>query len=118
MSRDNKGNFKKGNIPWNKGKKGFNPSPETQFKSGDNHTGENHVSWKGGVQIIKNDCAYLWTGTNKRVRRPRKIYEENFGTIPEGYVIIHIDGDRYNDDPSNLKAISRSENLKRNQKSK
>ena len=114
MERNDKGQFKKGIIPWNKGKTGFNPSPETQFKSGDHHSGKNHLSWKGGVQVNKNDCTYIWTGTNKRVRRPRLIYEKNIGPIPEGYVIIHIDGDRYNDDPSNLMAISRLDNLKIN----
>ena len=116
MKRNDRGQFKKGITPWNKGKSGFNPSPETQFKSGEDHTGENHVSWKGGVQIIKNDCAYLWTGTNKRSRRPRLIYEENIGPIPDGYVVIHKDGNRYNDDPLNLMAISRADNLRRNNK--
>ena len=65
---------------------------------------------------MKNDCTYLWNGTGKRARRPRVVYEETFGLIPKGYVIIHIDGNRYNDNPHNLKAISRAENLKRNSK--
>jgi hypothetical protein len=112
--RNNKGQFTKGQTPWNKGSKNFNPSPETQFKSGENHVGENHPSWKGGVQVVSNDCAYLWVGNKVRVRRPRKIYEENFGPIPTNYVIIHKDGNRYNDSPENLEAISRAENLRRN----
>ena len=114
--KNSKGQFTKGAIPWNKGKKGVNGQSNTKFTSGDHHTGESHVSWTGGVQVMKNDCTYLWNGTSKRARRPRVVYEENFGAIPEGYVIIHIDGDRYNDDPSNLLAISRSDNLKRNNK--
>lgn len=65
---------------------------------------------------MKNDCTYLWDGTSKRTRRPRVAYEETFGPIPKEYVIIHKDGDRYNDDPNNLEAISRAENLKRNNK--
>ena len=114
MERSNRGTFKKGNIPWNKGKKGVNGISNTKFTSGEHHTGEAHVSWTGGVQIMKNDCAYLWDGTNKRARRPRLVYEENFGPIPEGHVIIHIDVNRYNDAPSNILEISRADNLKRN----
>ena len=110
--RNNKGQFTKDHIPWNKGKD-FNPSPKTQFSSGENHLGENHPSWKGGVQTMSNDCIYLWK-KGERIRRPRKIYEDNFGSIPLGYVVIHKDGNRYNDSPANLEAISRAENLKRN----
>jgi len=112
--RNSKGQFEKGLSPWNKGSKGFNPSPETQFKSGETHLGENHPSWKGGVQIVHNDCIHLWAGNGVRLRRPRKIYEDNFGPIPPGYVVIHKDNNRYNDSPENLEAISRAENLKRN----
>lgn len=105
--------FKKGHIPYNKGMKRGSVAPDTEFKEGVT-TGENHPSWKGGVQKPKDDCAYLWDGTNKRVRRPRQIYEEHHGKIPKGYVIWHIDGDKKNDDISNLEAISRAEMMKRN----
>lgn len=109
----NNGCFKKGHVAWNKGMKGFNPSPETTFKEGE-LVGAEHPSWTGGEQVMKSDCTYLWDGCNKRVRRPRKIYEQHYGKIPDGYVVIHKDGDRYNDTPENLLAISRAENLKRN----
>lgn len=111
--RNNKGQFVSGHKTWNKGRSDFRPSPETEFKVG-GLVAESHPSWKGGVQMPQNDCAYEYIGVNKRVRRPRKVYEEHFGEIPKGYVVIHTDGDKYNDDPSNLEAISRAENLKRN----
>lgn len=114
----NKGCFKKGNIPWNKDLKGFNPSPKTQFKADATNTGETHKSWKGGVQKNKNDCAYLWSDTNKRVRRPKKIYEDAYGEMPKGFVIYHIDGNKDNDELMNLEAISRKELLFRNQQTK
>jgi hypothetical protein len=105
--------FKKGGIPWNKGLTKIHLSPETEFKE-DQYVGENHPSWRGGVQINKNDGAYLWVGKNKRVRRARKVYEDTYGEIPRGYVIYHIDGNNLNDDPQNLEAISRAELVKRN----
>jgi hypothetical protein len=116
--RNSKGQFVKGFTTWNKGMKGLRVSPNTEFKKCEQHTGENHPSWKGGTQIAKKDCAYLWDGVNKRKRRPRVIWEQHNGTLPDGYVVIHIDEDRYNDDISNLKAISRAELLKLNQSKK
>jgi len=115
--RNEKGQFVKGMVTWNKGMKGYRPSPETEFKVGQ-LVGEIHPSWKGGVQITKNDCAYLWDGANKRKRRPKAVWEQYHGTLPEGMVIIHLDSDKYNDDISNLKAITRAELLKLNQQNK
>jgi len=106
------GKFKKGNTPWNKGKS-VRLSPHSEFKKGE-HVGKEHPSWKGGVQKPVNDCAYLWDGANKRVRRPRAVYEKEYGTIPKGYIIFHKDGNHKNDDLSNLEAIPRSELMKRN----
>jgi len=116
--RDSLGRFKKGMVPWNIGKKGFRPSKETEFKSGPEHTGESHPSWKGGVQKYKKDCVHLWGGNGKRLRRPKFVYEHYHGPIPKGYVIYHIDGDKNNDDINNLEAISRAELLKRNNTSR
>lgn len=116
MERSKRGTFKKGHTPWNIGKKRVNGKSDTVFTKGDHHTGETHFSWRGGVQVMKSDCTYLWDGTSKRARRPRVAFEESFGAIPKGHVIVHMDGNRYNDDPNNLEAISRAENLKRNNK--
>ncbi len=121
----NKGCFPKGHIPHNKGKKLEEyVSPEkieklkkTQFKPGQK-AGSKNNTWKGGVQSPKNDCTYLYQGINKRKRRPRIIWEEHYGKIPDGYVIYHIDGNRYNDDISNLECISRKELVKRNKNGK
>lgn len=105
--------FQKGGTPWNKGLKGIHMNPDTEFKD-DQYVGENHPSWKGGVQVSKNDGVYLWVGKNNRVRRARKVYEDTYGEIPRGYVIYHKDGNNSNDHPSNLVAISRAELVKRN----
>jgi hypothetical protein len=108
-----KGQFQPGNTPWNKDKKGLHLSPDSEFKEGQ-LIGKDHPSWTGGVQQPKNDCIHLWDGNGKRVRRPRKVYEDAFGPIPKGYVIIHLDGDKDNDELTNLEAISRAELIKRN----
>lgn len=42
-------------------------------------------------------------------REYRRIYEEHYGPIPEGYHIHHIDFDRTNNDPSNLLACTPEE---------
>ena len=112
-----KGTFKKGNVAWNKGMKGLRLSPKSEFKLGEK-VGDIHPSWKGGVQNNKNDCAYLWDGANKRKRRPKAIWEEYNGTLPDGMVIYHLNGDKNDDDISNLKAITRAELLKINQQIK
>lgn len=33
------------------------------------------------------------------------VYEENFGPVPDGFHIHHKDGNRWNNDPSNLEAL-------------
>jgi hypothetical protein len=103
----NKGSFKKGNIPWNLGKKGIHLSPDTEFKKGE-MIGKDHHSWRGGVQVVKNDCVYLNVGANQRVRRPRKVYEDTYGSIPKGWILYHLDRDSHNDDLDNLIAIPRA----------
>ena len=107
--------YKPGNKPWNKDKKGIHLSKQSELKPGQ-WVGESHPSWKGGVQQPKSDCTHLWDGNNKRVRRPKKVYEDAYGPIPKGFVIIHLDGNKDNDELTNLEAISRAELIKRNTK--
>jgi hypothetical protein len=105
--KNNDTRFKKGHIAWNKGLKGIHLSPETEFKKGQ-FIGENHPSWKGGEQKNTNDCVYLYDGANKRVRRPKKIYEDKHGEIPKGWILYHLDQNKHNDDIENLIAIPRA----------
>lgn len=107
------GKFEKGNIPWNKGKKGIHLSPKSEFKKGE-RAGNKNNTWKGGIQKPKNDCVHLYDGIGKRKRRPRAIYEEHHGKLPNNYVIFHKNGDKYDDRIENLIAITRAELLKIN----
>jgi hypothetical protein len=105
--------FKKGNIPWNKDLKGIHLSPKSEFKKGE-RSGEKNNTWKGGVQTPVNDCVHLYDGVGKRKRRPRVIYEEHHGKLPNNYVIFHKNGNKYDDKIENLIAITRAELLKIN----
>lgn len=109
--------FKKGQEAWNKGIKGQHMSPETEFKEGE-LVGDIHPSWKGGTQKPKNDCAYLWSGANKRIRRPKAVWEARYGKLPVGYIIYHIDGDKDNDEITNLIPITRADLIRINQKNR
>ena len=41
----------------------------------------------------------------------RRIYTDNFGDIPDGHHIHHIDGNPLNNDPSNLECVSPSDHI-------
>ena len=117
----NKGNFKKGNVPFNKGKKmteyvsesSLEKIKETQFKPGQT-AAEKSNKWKGGVQEMTNDVVYLYSGIGQRIRRPKYIYEFHNGQIPKGWILYHLDQDKHNDNIENLIAIPRSVLMKIN----
>lgn len=90
-----------------------NPPNATTFTKG-KFVMDKHPSWRGGLQRMKNDCVWVNIGPNKRARRPKLVWEEVYGDLPKGYVIWHIDGNRYNDTLGNLEAISRGEMMRRN----
>lgn len=117
----NKGNFKLGHIPHNKGKKlveyvrpeSIEKIKETQFKPGQT-AGANSNTWKGGVQTMTNDVVYLYDGVGKRIRRPKAIYEFHFGKMPKGWILYHLDQNKHNDSIDNLIAIPRAVLMKIN----
>lgn len=110
----NKGCFKKGNIPINKGTKGlFNVGGnKTSFKKGNipsNHRElfEERVTKDGFVEIKVKDGQL-----NKNwMPKHRYIYEQYYEPIPEGYKVIFADGNRLNFDKDNLILVSSSEEL-------
>ena len=103
----NKGSLKKGNGPWNKGLKGIHLSPETEFKPGQ-RVREKSNTWRGGIQKPKSDCTYLYAGPNKRIRRPKHVYESHNGKIPNGWCVIHLDKNKDNDEIENLMIVPRA----------
>ena len=66
---------------------------ETKYGNGNQRT-------DGYIQIT--------SGPYKGKLLHRLIYEEIYGSIPKGYAIHHIDGDKTNNNPGNLMLLSKS----------
>ncbi len=114
------GQFKKGQIPNNKGKKcapgvgGRHPNAQrTQFKNGQrsaNFKGAGHerIDSKDGYVIMIIDEPNPWTGAKTRpVHKHRHLWEKQNGPIPDGYVLKCTGEDKTNCDPSNWELIPR-----------
>ena len=112
--------FKKGNIPANKGKKGY-MSPEqyekcrkTMFKKG--NIPKNHKP-VGSERIDKDGYTYIKVSEpNTWKLKHRVLWENNNGPIPEKHRLIFADGDRQNICLDNLILVSYSEAFIMNQK--
>ena len=66
--------------------------------------GNGHQRTDGYIQIT--------SGPYKGKLLHRLIYEEVYGPIPKGYTIHHIDGDKTNNNPSNLMLLTKSNHHK------
>ena len=118
------GRFKKGCVPANKGKK---VSPETyakcaptMFKKGHRPAttapiGAETVTGKGGYVFVKIDDDPTVPSRKNWKQKHHLIYEEHYGPIPEGHIVIFLDGNNRNFDPENLRAISKATNARMNQ---
>lgn len=113
----NSGNFKKGHINWNAGLKGMGICKPN---SGSFKKGNIPKTDRGGL-YTQNGQVYEWTGEyqpsgpRKYKARSRRIMEEMLSRpLRSNEVVIHLDGKVSNDDPINLKVITRGENATRN----
>lgn len=116
------GRFEKGHKPQNKGKKWDdymskekqNNCRKTTFKKGNipkNHrpVGSERINIYGYTEIKINE-------PNKWELKHRIIYKKYYKKIPKDHVVIFLDGNKQNFDKSNLKAISKHDNLIMNEK--
>lgn len=108
----NNGGYKKGHIPANKGTKGLTKANKTSFKKGNippnyREIGSERITQDGYIMIkVRDGCL------NKNWElKHRWLYEKEFGKIPEGYNLIFLDGNKQNVVLSNLKLVSKSEDL-------
>lgn len=141
MCRGNvKSRFQKGMIPWNKGRH-YNAggrSVETRFKKG-HLRGQAARIWKPiGTINIRHDKPPKrlrgrkrkegmppWQGKPRRwikvkdegrpqdkwIPYARYLYEQKYGRLPDGFFVVHIDGDQMNDCIDNLTAVDRPGHL-------
>lgn len=105
------GRFEKGNIPPNKGKKGYYAlgCEKGWFKRGEtpiNHkpVGSERVD-VDGYTLIKTKEPNIW------VPKHKVLWEEKNGKVPEGHVLTFLDGDKSNITIDNLALITMAESL-------
>ena len=65
--------------------------------------------WRNGVKFTRDDKAGYYLNSTMRKRLHRYIWELSNGEIPKGYEIHHIDGDKANNDITNLAMLETSE---------
>ena len=62
----------------------------------------------GNAYKRKDGYYQISSGVNQGKLLHRLIYEECYGPIPSGFIVHHINGDKENNDPSNLMLLSKS----------
>ena len=111
------GRFEKGQVPPNKGRKGYAPpgTEATQFKSGNLPHNTKPIGWER-----KQADGYVYVKVRMRPSRPdcndnfvakhHLVWEAAHGPVPEGHVVIFKDGNKNNFALDNLALISMVEN--------
>lgn len=109
------GQFQKGAIPANKGKKFPGQTNRTTFRKGNISPNTDPI---GTEKELKD--GYIWVKVNNILRAPknvnwkqkqRLIWEQHHGLIPKGYIVIFADGNMRNFDIHNLVLATRAEVL-------
>ena len=111
------GQFKKGNVAHNKGKKqieymsqeAIERTKETRFKIGNKPknyrpVGSERITKDGYIEVKVAD-------PNKWETKNKIIYKQYFGDIPKGHKVIYADGNKLNNDINNLILVSDNEEL-------
>lgn len=109
------GRFKKGSIPWNKGNKGLKSWHKLEGLS----LGHGWNKGKYGYSNNKKSNGYINTHgylvfciKGKEILAHRMIWEKYHGKIIKGFIVHHNDGNKLNNDISNLKLITRVDHAK------
>jgi len=100
--------FKPGHIPFSKGRRieeimspdGIRRSSATRFKPGHRPVNTQPV----GYETVRGD-GYVWIKVadgHPMVQKHRYVWEQHYGSVPEGMHVCFIDGDKTNCDISNL----------------
>lgn len=88
---------------------------DESFKNMINPMIKSNIQYHIGDEIIRHGIPYIIInddfgyGIDNRIKRKSiYVWESNFGTIPDDYMIIHLDNDNMNCDISNLRCIPQS----------
>ena len=106
------GQFKKGSIPWNKGKKGYVGANRTSFKKG-----SKPKNWRPvGSERVDAEGYTLIKVSNEGIKHKMWAFKHRIvwdqyhkKKIPKGSVIIFADGDKTNLDVDNLICVTKNE---------
>lgn len=116
QKRNSKGQFQKGNRPWNTGMRwsaGGN-SHKTRFKKG--HIPKQYKSL-GTLREARNGYTYIKVSDEgPRYQRwipyQKYLWQQHYQrTLPEGMVILFLDGNKKNFEIENLAAVTRAESM-------
>jgi len=104
--------FQPGNVPWNKGVKGYIGANKTSFKKGHKpkntrQVGDTRIDGKDMFLMVK-------VADNEWIRKEILIWEEAYGKVPKGCVVRVKDPRKNKYDINNLMLITKSQNLKLN----
>lgn len=124
--RNNKGQFIKGMIPWNKGKYGYMGANCTSFttqdlekkrKIGNPRMGKDQLICCSEEKMpVKSSNGKVYMH-QKRMSYAKWLMEKELGRkLESNEVVYHIDRNIFNNELSNLEVITRGELLKRNNK--
>jgi hypothetical protein len=107
--------FKKGDVPYNYGKKMdemlYEKCKKTMFKKGNK---PHNTRQEGEETRCTNGYTYVKIADNDWRLKNRVVYENVNGPIPDDYIVVFKDNNLTNFDINNLLLISKAENMLRN----
>lgn len=111
------GRFEKGIVPFNKGKKGIvSGGKATQYKTG--HEPHN-TKTDGCISLRKRQNKdeqyyFIRIAKGKWELYHRYLWQQHYGAIPAGHIVVFKDGNSLNCTLENLEMITLQENMQRN----
>lgn len=111
------GRFEKGQLPWNRAKKGYMGPNATSFQKGNKPAnwkplGTERIDSKDGFILIKVAEHNPYTGATTRYKHKQvHIWETAHGPVPKGHTVAFKDNNRLNCALDNLMLITRNELL-------